>query len=75
MPTKVTLESFAQDAGVTLIECDSSWGGRIGYKEADHPNMSTCGFRTPNSAYKHWLEGTFGQKTGKAVLKLIANQK
>ena len=67
----MNLEQFAKKAGVTLIECDPEWGGRIGYKEADHPNSSVCGFKTAASAYKHWLECTFGKRTAKAVAKLL----
>lgn len=67
----MTLEDFAKQAGVELVECDPEWGGRIAYKLADSPNCRWCGFRTPKAAYKHWLEGTFGERTSKAVLALI----
>ena len=67
----MNIEQFAKMAGVTLIECGPEWGGRIGYKEADHPNSSVCGFRTSTSAYKHWLEGAFGKRTSGAVIKLL----
>lgn len=67
----MNLEQFAKTAGVTLIECWPEWGGRLGYKEADHPNSSVCGFKTADSAYKHWMESNFGKRTAKAVAKLL----
>lgn len=67
----MNLEKFAKIAGVTLIECGPEWGGRIGYKEADHPNISVCGFKTADSAYKHRLKGTFGKRAARAVVKLL----
>jgi hypothetical protein len=68
----MNLEQFAKKAGVTLTECDSSWGGTIGYKDADYPNSMVCGFRTSAAAYKHWLEGKFGKKATKVVLGLLS---
>ena len=67
----MNLEQFAKKAGVTIIECDPEWGGLIGYKEKDHPNSATCGFRTTAAAYKHWLDGTFGKRTAKAIMQLL----
>ncbi len=67
----MSLEKFAKDAGVELVPCDKAWGGSIGYKMKDNPNVTYCGFRTEKSAYKHWLSSTFGEHTSKAILKLI----
>jgi hypothetical protein len=71
----MNLEQFAKKAGVTTVECDPEWGGRIGYKEADYPNCSVCGFRTESAAYKHWLQSKFGKTTAKAVLSLLDKPK
>lgn len=74
MPKKtITLEEFARDAGIKLITCDpKEWGGSIGYMSADFPNMSTCGFKTEKSALRHWVKDTFGEKAGKALIRLLA---
>ena len=67
----MTLEEFAKQAGMTLIECEPEWGGRVGYKTKDHPNSSVCGYRTAKSAYKGWLNSEFGENNAKAILKLL----
>ena len=67
----MTLEEFAKDAGVSIVDCGEGWGGRLGYTESDYPNSSTCGFRTEKAAYKAWLEDKFGKHTAKAILKLL----
>ena len=67
----MTLEEFAKAAGVKLVDCGEGWGGRIGYQTADHPNCTTCGYRTNQAAYKGWLKDTFGNRTAKAVTKLL----
>jgi hypothetical protein len=68
----MNLEQFAKKAGVELVDVGPQWGGgRLGYKESDHPNSVVCGFRTSGGAYKHWLQSTFGKNTAKAVLKLL----
>lgn len=67
------LEQFAKEAGVTIVDCGPGWGGRVGYKMKDHPNSTYCGFRSAQSAYKHWLKGTFGEHTAKAVMKLLSS--
>lgn len=70
----MTLEEFAKSAGVTIVECGSEWGGRIGYKCKDHPNTTVCGFRKESAAYKAWMEGAFGKHATKAVLKLLKDK-
>jgi hypothetical protein len=65
------LEKFAKDAGVILVDCGEGWGGRIGWATKDYPNSQFCGYRTENSAYKAWLNDTFGETTAKAILKLL----
>lgn len=67
----MNLEQFATLAGVEIEDCDPEWGGRVAYKLADHPNSTYCGYRTKEAAYKSWLEGTFGKRTAKAVVKLL----
>ena len=67
----MTLEEFAKRAGVKIISCDPSWGGRFGYKTDDSQNCSVCGFRSERSALKGWLRDAFGAKTAKAVTKLL----
>ena len=67
----MTLEEFAKDAGVYIVDCGEGWGGRIGYKEKEYPNCTTCGFRTEKSAYKSWFNDRFGYDTAKAILKLL----
>lgn len=71
----MTLEEFAKKAGVELIACEPEWGGRIAYKTPDAPNCCICGFRNAGAAYKHWLENTFGELAGKAVMSLLAKPK
>ena len=34
----MTLEEFAKDAGVIIVDCGPGWGGKIGYKEKEYPN-------------------------------------
>ena len=70
----MTLEQFAKSAGVTLVDCDPGWGGRIGYKTKDHPNCTEAGYRTHQSAYKGWAENTFGAGAAKALFKLLNQQ-
>ena len=67
----MTLEQFAKKAGVSIIEYHSGCGGNLGYTEADRKNTVVGSFRTANAAYKHWLAGTFGKQTSKAILSLL----
>lgn len=69
--TDMTLEEFAKQAGVVLVDCGPNWGGRIGYKCPADSNCTFCGFRSKGAAYKGWLVGTFGDGPAKAVLKLL----
>jgi len=67
----MNLEQFAIKAGVEIFDCGGGCGGRIGYKEKDHPNCSVCGFRTKDAAYKEWLATTFGKTVSREIAKLI----
>lgn len=67
----MTLEQFAKKAGVEIIDSPRGFGGKYAYREKDSPNCATCGFKTKNAAYKHWLSGVFGGSTGRAVLALL----
>ena len=66
----MTLEEFAQTAGVTIVVCIDD-EGQFGYQEADHPNVTYSGFNTVTEAHKAWLKETFGDRAGKAVIKLL----
>lgn len=67
----MTLEEFAKQCGVTLVDCGPDRGGHIGYREKDHPNITICGFRKESAAYKHWMADTFGPTTAKTIFKLL----
>ena len=71
----MTLEEFAKECGMTIVPCDKEWGGKVGYKEKDHPNSTACGFKTESAAYKYWLADKFGATTAKTVLKLLRKAK
>ena len=66
----MNLEQFAKKAGVTIVECDPSWGGTIAFIEKDSPTTRR-GYKTKEAAYKGWLTGKFGRSTGSAVLALL----
>lgn len=72
---KTELAAFAKKAGVSIVTLSVrdaiAFGGSLAYKEADNPHAMVCGFRTEHAAYTHWLKGTFGEQTGKAVLSLL----
>ena len=71
----MTLEEFATQCGVRLIGCErDAWGGSIAYTSKDSPS-AVCGFRTPSSAYKHWLADTFGEQTSKTIQKILKGSK
>ena len=67
----MTLEEFAKQAGVVIVDCGPNWGGRVGYKSSADCNCTFCGYRTSAAAYKGWLKDTFGEGAAKAVLKLL----
>ena len=69
----MTLEEFAKKAGVTFVECDPEWGGPVGYKEKDYPNMVVAGFKTKEAALKSWLKSSFGEQLSKVVTKLLVD--
>lgn len=68
----MTLEEFAELAGVTIIDCDADkWGGAYGYKTKDAPNCSHCGAESPRAALASWLENSFGESAAKALVQLF----
>lgn len=67
----MNLIKFAKMSGVTIIRCDKEYGGTYGYIERNYPSCSTCGYKTEKTAYKGWLEDTFGKDTAKALTKLL----
>ena len=71
----MTLEQFALQAGVEIVDCGPGWGGTIGYTTKDNPNCTVCGFRTEQNAYQGWLENTFGECAAKTILKLLREAK
>jgi hypothetical protein len=72
MNKEAMLKDFAKRAGVRIVKVSAAdWGGSIGYIEKGYPNYTTCGFRTENAAYTHWLQSTFGRFAAKAVLDLM----
>lgn len=73
MMAKPSMKDFATDAGVTIIRCDKEWGGTYGYKDADHPNSTICGFRTEKAAYLGWANDTFGKHAAAALVKLLGS--
>lgn len=66
----MNLKQFADNGGCRVVEVGRGYGGRYGYTTTDHPNSTTCGFKTKREARKHWLESTFGDAAG-AVLGLL----
>lgn len=67
----MNLKQFATKAGVSIVECDPSYGGRFGFRCVDAPNATWCGYKSEAAAYKGWLIGTFGEQTSKAVAALL----
>lgn len=68
----MNLEQFAKHAGVVLSPCDPKvWGGSIAYSTKDWQEIKTCGFRSNNAAYRHWLDDTFGGYAADALRKIL----
>ena len=67
----MTLEEFAKLAGMEIVVCDKECGGTVGYTTTEYPNCTIAGFRTEKAALKSWLKETFGDRAGKAVIKLL----
>jgi hypothetical protein len=66
----MTLEEFAKKCGVVVVECGEGWGGKYGWYTKEHPGCWECGYRTHASAYKNWMQHTFGD-AAKEVMKLL----
>ena len=66
----MNLEEFAKSAGVRVIR-HSGNSGKFAYLEAGYPYTIYSGFRTEGGAYRHWLEGMFGKRTGRTVMRLL----
>lgn len=69
------LKKFANEAGVSVVNCGAGWGGRYAYTESGYPEFKVCGFKTKEEARRHWLVSAFGENTATALLKLLENQK
>ncbi len=69
----MTLEEFAKNAGVVIIECNTEdtekWDGGFGYTTKSHPNSSYMGSKSKRAAYERWLINTFDEDTAKALHK------
>ena len=67
------LEDFAKRAGcvVSLNPDPEGWGGKWQYQAKDYPQVTYAGFRTEKSAYKAFIEETFGKRGGKEIINLL----
>ena len=67
------LEDFAKRAGcvVSLNPEPEGWGGKWQYHAKDYPQITYAGFRTDKSAYKAFIEETFGEREGKEIISLL----
>ena len=67
------LEDFAKRAGcvVSLNPEPEGWGGKWQYHAKDYPQITYAGFRTEKSAYKTFIEDTFGKREGKEIIRLL----
>jgi len=65
------LHEFAKKSGVTIVNCEDGWGGKIGYTTRAQANVTTCGFDSIEAAYTHWLNETFGEDASREVRKLF----
>ena len=71
--TTMNLKQFADLGGCVVVLCGPGWGGKYGYRSTDTPNSTTCGFKTKTEARQGWLEDTFGETAGRAVMELLAS--
>ena len=69
----MNLKQFADLGGCKVVLCGPGWGGRYGYTTDDAPNCATCGFKTKAEARQAWLDDTFGENAGRAVMQLLAS--
>lgn len=67
----MNLKQFADLGGCNVVLCGPGWGGRYGYTTADVPDCTTCGFKTKTEARQRWIEDTFGEVAGRAVMQLL----
>ena len=67
------LEDFAKRAGcvVSLNPEPEGWGGKWQYHAKDYPQVTYAGFPTEKSAYKAFIEETFGNREGKEIINLL----
>ncbi len=67
------LEDFAKRAGcvVSLNPDPEAWGGKWQYHAKDYPQVTYAGFPTEKSAYKAFIEDTFGNREGKEIIRLL----
>lgn len=69
----MNLKQFADLGGCVVVLCGPGWGGKYGYSSTDAPNCTTCGYKTKAEARQGWLEDTFGETAGRAVMQLLAS--
>lgn len=67
----MTLQDFAEMAGVSVFRCEREWGGTWAYRTPDAPNCSMCGYRSERELYKAWAEDSFGKQATKALIALL----
>lgn len=71
----MTIEDFAKKAGVVIVSCEPHWGGKFGWKSSIDSNVTNCGFKTEQAAYKNWFYDKFGKECANLVVKLMKNKK
>ena len=69
----MNLKSIAIKSGCTIVRCNSEWGGTWGFKDAESPNATWCGYRTEKRAYEAFLEDKYGM-VGLQVMKNLMNE-
>ncbi len=67
----MNLKQFADLGGCKVVLCGPGWGGRYGYTTSDCPEVTECGYKTKTEARKQWLQNTFGEVLGNAVMQLL----
>lgn len=68
----MTLKEIADLAGIVIFRCDPNWGGTYGYRSAEDPHCSVCGYKTEDRLIKAYISQHFGDEPlGKLCLKLL----
>lgn len=67
----MNITEFATLAGVVIVKCDKSFGGRVGYVLKSNPNVTYCGYSSKSDAYSGWLTDTFDKTIAAAITELL----